>query len=398
MAIIPRRSALPIALMTAALPLSAAMAGDDSTVSVRDLYDGKLMPDEQVEAYRNIDALFPSRTVRASSTPHAFGEREVDIEGFTFTDDDTTYDLYDFMSLNRVSGLIVVHDNDIVFEQYALGNDRDTRWMSMSVVKSIASTLIGAAIEDGHIGSLDDNVVEYVPELAGSGYDGATVEHILLMASGVAWDETYDDPDSDRREMLERQIAQESGAIVQQLAELERVAAPGEVWNYSTGETQLLAAIIEGAVGTSVSDYLSDTLWASYGMEHDAAWWLDGEDGQEIGGSGLLATLRDYARFGQFFLDEGQANDGERILPEGWVEVAGRGHDIGGEPIAYGYSWWPVGDEGAFAAVGIFGQWVFIHPDKNIVIAMSGAQPKSLGFEIVPVSRFFHALADAITE
>ncbi|MBD3894489.1 beta-lactamase family protein [Halomonas sp. ML-15] len=385
-------------LMAAALPVSGAVASDTSSGSVRNLYDGRLMPDEQVNAYRNIDALFPTRVVPASSSPHKFGERSVTLDDFTFTDDDTTYDLYDFMSLNRVSGLIVVHDNDIVLEQYALGNDRDTPWMSMSVVKSIASTLIGAAIQDGHIGSLDDNVVQYVPELEGSAYDGVSVEHILLMASGVAWDETYDDPDSDRREMLERQISQEQGSIIEQMATLERVGDPGEVWNYSTGETQLLAAIIEGAVGTSVSDYLSETLWASYGMEHDAEWWLDAEDGQEIGGSGLLATLRDYARFGQFILDERHNDNGQGVLPDGWVDTAGRTHEVGGETVPYGYSWWPVGDEGAFAAVGIFGQWVFVHPDKNMVIAMTGAQPKSLGFEIVPVSRFFHALTDVITE
>ncbi|MFB9865854.1 serine hydrolase domain-containing protein [Vreelandella sulfidaeris] len=385
-------------LIAAALTLvsaeSLAQSSEQSHSEVRKLYSGQMMPDEQVELSRHIDRLFPTRTVKASSAPHEFGTRNASLDDFSLTHEGVTYDIYDFMALNRVSGLMAVHDNDVVFEQYALGNTPDTRWMSMSIAKSISSTLIGAALKDGHIESLDDAVSKYVPVLNGSVYDDVTVEQILLMASGVAWDETYADPSSQRRQMLEVQLSQESGALLEFMGGLERAQAPGEVWNYSTGETQLLSAIINGAVGKSASEYLSEKIWANYGMEHDAQWWLDSEGGQEIGGSGLLITLRDYARFGQFVLDEYHTPS---VLPEGWVAESARPHEVGGEEVEYGYSWWPEG-EGAFSAVGIFGQWIFVDPDNDMVIAMTSAQPKAEAFEIVPVTEFFHALSDHLAD
>ncbi len=378
------------AALTLVSGASLAQSAEQSQSEVRKLYSGQMMPDEQVALSRHIDRLFPTRTVKAASSPHQFGQRDASLENFSLTHEGVTYDIYDFMALNRVSGLMAVHDNDVVFEQYALGNSAETPWMSMSIAKSISSTLIGAALKDGHIESLDDAVSTYVPELVGSVYDDVSVEHILLMASGVAWDETYADPNSERRHMLELQLEQRPGALLDFMGGLERAGAPGEVWNYSTGETQLLSAIINGAVGKSASEYLSEKIWADYGMETDAKWWLDSEDGQEIGGSGLLITLADYARFGQFVLDEYNAPN---VLPEGWVAESARPHEIGGEEIEYGYSWWPEG-EGAFSAVGIFGQWIFIDPDNDMVISMTSAQPKAEAMEIVPITEFFHALSD----
>ncbi|MCB8888902.1 serine hydrolase domain-containing protein [Vreelandella malpeensis] len=388
---------LHTSLIAGALALSPqafAQSSEQSQEEVRKLYSGRMMPDEQVELSRHIDRLFPTRTVEAAAEPHRFGEREASLENFSLTRDGVTYDIHDFMALNRVSGLIAVHDNDVVFEQYALGNTADTPWMSMSIAKSISSTLIGAALNDGHIESLDDAVTRYVPALEGSVYDDVSVEQILLMASGVAWDETYADPASDRRRMLEVQLAQKPGALLDFMGSLERAAEPGTVWNYSTGETQILSAIINGAVGKSAAEYLSEKIWAGFGMETDAKWWLDSEEGQEIGGSGLLITLRDYARFGQFVLQEYRTPN---VLPEGWVAESARPHEIGGEEVEYGYSWWPEGDN-AFSAVGIFGQWVFIDPDNDMVIAMTGAQPKAEAFEIVPVTQFFHALSDHLAQ
>ncbi|MCS2609769.1 serine hydrolase domain-containing protein [Halomonas dongshanensis] len=379
-----------IATALAFAPYALAQSSEESQRDVRKLYSGRMMPDEQVELSRHIDRLFPTRTVEAAAEPHQFGQRDASLEDFSLTHDGVTYDIYDFMALNRVSGLIAVHANDVVFEQYALGNTPETPWMSMSIAKSISSTLIGAALNDGYIDSLDDPVTRYVPALTGSVYDDVTVEQILRMASGVAWDETYEDPNSQRRQMLEIQLDQRPGALLDFMGGLERAAEPGTVWNYSTGETQLLSAIVNGAVGKSASEYLSEKIWSGYGMAHDAQWWLDSEEGQEIGGSGLLVTLRDYARFGQFALDEYHAPN---VLPEGWMQEAGRPHEIGGEEVEYGYSWWPEGD-GAFSAVGIFGQWVFIDPVNDMVIAMTGAQPKAEAFEIVPVTQFFHALSD----
>jgi hypothetical protein len=316
------------------------------------------------------------------------------LQAFRFESRGKTYDLYDFLSLNRVSGIIVLRDDEVIFEKYFLGNDEKTRWMSMSVVKSITATMVGMAIMDGYIDSLDDAVTKYLTELGGSAYEDVTIRQLLQMASGVEWNETYTDPASDRRAMLEAQIAQRPGGILKLMAALGRAAEPGTRWNYSTGETQVVGALVATATGQNLADYLSRKLWAPFGMESDASWWLESPGGLEIGGSGLSATLRDYARFGLFLLHEGEI-DGVSILPEGWIQEASRPHIIGGETVEYGYMLWPL-DQGAYAAIGIFGQFVVVYPAKNLVIAMWGAQPKPVGTDAVDEYDFFNALADAV--
>jgi CubicO group peptidase (beta-lactamase class C family) len=213
-----------------------------------------------------------------------------------------------------------------------------------------------------------------------------------MMASGVAWNETYTDPGSDRRRMLEAQIGQQPGAILDLMAALPRAAEPGTRWNYSTGETQLVGALVRAATGKPVAEYLSEKLWVPLGMESDATWWLESPEGLEVGGSGLSATLRDYARFGLFLLNDGVIG-GQRVLPEGWVEEASSPKLIGGEEVEYGYMLWPLRGR-SFAAIGIFGQFVFVDPDQRLVVAMWSAQPKPLGRESIDEYLFFEALSD----
>lgn len=370
--------------------------------TVEQIYDGHLTPDLAVSTFRNIDRLFPVRTISGSDNPKALPEALQDLEArVKLETDGATYDLYDFLALDNVAGMIVLKGGEVVYETYQRGNTPDTRWMSMSVAKSITSTLVGIAIKDGKIGSVDDMVVDYVPSLAGSAYDGVSIQDVLLMASGVQWNETYTDPESDRRDLLRAQIAQKPGAAMAVMAALPRAGEPGSVHNYSTGETQVLGEVVYGAVGGSIADYLAEKIWQPYGMEADANWWLDSPDGVEIGGSGFSATLRDYARFGQFFLDEGEI-DGTSILPDGWTEDAGLPHVLSdGTSIEYGLMWWPgwtedsIADK-AYAAIGIEGQNVYINPTKDVVIVTHMAQPKPLGKEPIDPMAFFDAVVAAI--
>ena len=357
---------------------------------VREIYDGTLYPDIQVNTFRNIDRLFPVRIVR-HGTPQPLPADPMPMSDFRFTVGSETFDLYDLLSLNRVSGILIVADGTIRFEKYLLGNGPDTRWMSMSIVKSITSTLIGAAIHDGHIRSIDDPIVDYLPQFKGSAYDGVTVRHLLQMCSGVAWNETYTDPKSDRRHMLELQIAQEPGAILELMASLPRAAEPGTRWNYSTGETHVAGALVRAAVGKPVAEYLSEKIWSRAGMEADANWWLEAPGGLEVGGSGLSATLRDFARFGLFLLNDGVL-DGERVLPEGWIAEASSPKQVGGQTVAYGYMLWPL-HERSYAAEGIFGQFVFVDPDRDLVVAMWSAQPKPVGRHAIDEYEFLKALS-----
>ncbi|MCB2053209.1 MAG: serine hydrolase [Geminicoccaceae bacterium] len=385
----------------------AASAGDyphaDEPIgTVEQIYDGKLTPDLAVATFRNIDRLFPSRRVAAGDTPRPLAEKPVDLEAkVSMRIGDKVYDLYDFLALDNVTGMIVLDDGAVVYETYQRGNTPATRWMSMSVAKSVTSTLVGAAIADGFIDGLDAMVVDYVPALEGSAYDGVSVRDVLMMASGVQWNETYTDPGSDRRDLLRAQIAQEPGAAMAVMAALPRAAEPGTLHNYSTGETQVLGEVVHGAVGKPLADYLSEKIWKLYGMEADAYWWLDSPDGVEIGGSGLAATLRDFARFGQFFLDGGVI-DGKAVLPEGWTEEAGSPKTMpDGSPLAYGYMWWPGWTEdsiadGAFAAIGIQGQNIYVNPTKRVVIATHMAQPKPLGKEPIDPMAMFDAVVAAL--
>lgn len=385
------------------LGLAAGLAGADEQPyphareaigTVRQVYDGHLYPDIQANTFRNIDRLFPTRTVQAGSRPYPLPSSGRPLENFKFASRGKSWDLYDFLSLNRVGGILVVKDGQVCFEKYLLGNTPRTRWMSMSVVKSMTATLVGMAIKDGYIQSLDAPVTDYLPRLHGSAYDGVTVRHLLQMASGVAWNETYTDASSDRRAMLEAQISQRPGAILEVMSKLERAAPPGTRWNYSTGETQVVGALVAAATGKHVADYLAEKIWLPFGMETDANWWLESPDGLEIGGSGFSATLRDYARFGQFMLNGGIV-DGKQTLPEGWIAEATTAKVIDGEAVEYGYMWWPL-DRGAYSAIGIFGQFVYVNPADHLVVAMWSAQPKPVGTDVIDEYDFFNALADAL--
>jgi CubicO group peptidase (beta-lactamase class C family) len=375
--------------------------GSEKIGTVQEVYDGALFPDIQVNTFRNTDRLFSTRTVKRGSTVFPLPVSEKPLKNFRFSSNGKEYDLYDYVSLNRVSGLLVVKDGRIAFETYQLGNSKRTRWMSMSVVKSMTAALIGAAIKDGHIKSIDDPVTKYLPQLNGGAYEGVTVRNLLQMTSGVKWNETYTDPSSDRRRMLEVQNAQTPGGVLELMSKLPRAAPPGTRWNYSTGETHVAGALVRAAVGKPVAEYLSERIWSRFGMESDATWWLESPNGLEVGGSGLSATLRDYARFGLFLLGGGKAGD-EQILPDNWVQEASTPKMVDGKQVNCGYMLWPIPNsagtinEGAFEARGIFGQHVYMNPKERVVVAVWSALPKPMGKETIADNDFFAAVSQAV--
>ncbi len=368
--------------------------------SVREVYDGRLLPDTQINTFRNIHRLFPTRVVSRgdSATPFVYAANSRSpntLSDFAMTEGESSYDLYDVLSLNRVAAIMIVKDDEVQYEQYFMGNTEATRWMSMSLVKTLSVMLIGAAIEDGYIASLQDPVTKYLPEFIGTAYDGVTVEQIIAMTSGVAWNETYTDPASDRRRMLDAQINQEAGAILSLMGNLPRQVTPGTRWNYSTGETHIAGALVHAATGKWAADYLSEKLWIPLGMESEATWWLESADGLEVGGSGLSATLRDYTRIGQFLLHEGVI-EGRRVVPEGFIARAGQRTVVGGEAVDYGYGLWPLHDN-TYAAIGIFGQYIFVDPDLDLVVTIWSAQSKPVNRQGIDEYVFLEALSNYFT-
>ncbi|CAN7512601.1 serine hydrolase domain-containing protein [Caulobacter sp. LjRoot300] len=377
--------------------------GDPAALaSVRDLYAGTLFPDEQIETCRNSERLFPTRTVRRGDRPVSrLPVRQEPFPDLSFESVGKSCDLYDYVSRNRTASLLILKDGQIAFERHQFGNTPRTRWMSMSMAKSFSATLVGAAIQDGLIGGLEDLLTDYLPELRGTSYEGVSVRALLQMSSGVFWTEDQTDPNSTRRAMLELQIGQQPGTILDYMGRLPRVHPPGQVFTYSTGETHVVGALLRAAVGKSLAQYLSEKFWSRLGMEQDAEWWLESPDGLEVAGSGLTATLRDYARFGLFVL-AGGVIDGERILPEGWVKEATSPRVLGGQPVNYGFMWWPqpsragTFEDGAFRAGGIFGQYLYVNPAHRVVIAVWSARSKPLGADAIPDIDFFNAVVEAL--
>lgn len=389
---------LSTALLAAQQPSLPHPHQAESIGTVRQIYDGVLTPGIAVNTFRNIDRLFPTRTITRSSKPMALPPAAVPLRELSFTDAGRLYDLAAYLELNRIAAILVLQDGRVKLERYRFGNTERTRWMSMSIAKSITSTLIGAALKQGYIKSLADPVTRYVPSLIGSAYDGVTVRDVLMMASGVRWNETYTDPSSDRRRLLEAQIAQVPGSALALMKRLPRAAPPGLRHNYNTGETQVAAEILRAAVGRPLATYLSERIWSRFGMEADATWWLESPPpgGIEIGGSGFSATLRDYGRFGLFVLGGGIAA-GDSILPAGWVREATTPKLLrDGAPIDYGYLWWP-GREGAFMAIGIHGQYVYLNPAANVVIVAWGARPHPTQGHVIDDWSFCDAVAAALT-
>lgn len=289
------------------------------------------------------------------------------------------FDINTYFEHQRHSALIIVHNGKIRHEQYGLDFEDSGRWASFSVAKSITSTLVGAAIRDGYINSLDDSIADYITGLKGSVYDKVSIEHLLTMQSGVGWNEDYDDRESDVSLFTQHISDDGRSNLVSYMSSLQRVHQPGAVWNYSTGETNLIGILVSEATGKPLAEYLSEKIWRPYGMQQDANWLLN-KDGIEISGCCIQAATRDYARYGQFILD-GALIDDTQILPEGWIEAATSsqiGHPLFNSKGGYGYQWWTYSD-GTYQAVGIFGQIIHIDPSRQLIIAANSSWTSALG-------------------
>lgn len=300
-----------------------------------------------------------------------------------------------YMADQRSAGLVIIHDGKVRVERYALDFNESGRWTSFSVAKSFTSTLVGAAIQDGYIKSLDDTVSRYIPDLRGSAYDAVTIRQLLTMSSGVRWNEDYEDPNSDVAQFNNAKPDEGVDATVSYLRRLPRAHPAGTVWNYNTGETNLIGVLVSSATGKPLAQYLQEKIWHPAGMEYNATWLL-GRTGHEIAGCCLQAATRDFARFGLFVLANGNVN-GTQIVPETWfAEAITKQHEIGEPGRGYGYQWWTY-DDGAVSARGIFGQGIFIDPARKLVIATHGNWPRaSLGPQPIAREAFYAQVRELI--
>lgn len=232
-------------------------------------FDGTLSPDALVAVMSADQGWFPARTVRRGAAPCPLRRAASGLPPLAIHDHGRCFDLGDYLSVNRITGLLVMKDGAVVAEHYGLGVGPETRWNSCSLAKSVAATLVGIALKQGAISSLDDPVGRYVP--LGGVYAGVSVRQLLRFCSGVQWREEYADPTSDRRRLLDIQCRWEDGGIARHMASLPAATAPGASWVYNTGESYLVGLLMQAATGLPLADYCSEMLWSRWAWNRTPA-------------------------------------------------------------------------------------------------------------------------------
>jgi hypothetical protein len=352
--------------------------------------------------FQHMDQLFATRVVRASGKPWVLpkGQESFDV---SYTYDGKTYTLDQFLEITSTNALLVINNQRIVAEIYRNGSNEKTRFISWSMAKSIVSTLIGIALSEGKIQSIDDPVTKYLPEMEGSGYQGVTIKQLLMMRSGVDWLEIYRFKDPTQlTEVHDNSLVGYKYRWCDYAAKQSKLkTTPGTVFNYSTLDASVLGCILERVVGMKGADYMTEKLWKPAGMERDGYWIMDGppEVGREFFGAGFNATLRDYGRFGLMILNGGVA-DGKQVVPNDWVKQATDGvHEpIAPEaPLGYQYLWWTTPNSKAFMAIGLHHQFIYVDPDTRTVIVKLSATPQPVGREAEHLA-FFRGVVAKFTK
>jgi CubicO group peptidase (beta-lactamase class C family) len=337
-----------------------------------------LSPTAQAYAYRNVDRIFATRPIRRGGKVLEL-QRGKEVSP-RYQADGKMHGVDEYIDRANIAGLLVIKEDKIVLERYALGLQENVRWSSMSTIKSLTSTLVGAALQAGAVASLDDTVSKYIPGLRGCAYDAVTVRNLITMSSGVRWSEDYTDRGSDVNRYSKSLGDKVPGGVLALMRSLKAEHKPGSCFNYNTGDSYVLGSLISAATGKPLADYMSETIWSRLGMEFDAFYTLESEGGQEIGGSRAGIALRDFGRFGVFLLRNGIVNN-KPVLPFDWIEKAGGAFfDLDPETnrygaTGYGYGWW-IDPDGSMVALGFAGQSLYVNRKDKVIMVTLSCQPQ----------------------
>ncbi len=366
--------------VTAAIILiaAAAVVVEWHTISRIIFVNGLFSGADQTENFRKSSSNFPGRIIHKAAQPYTFAHGSPLSLPECFINRGKSENTADFLATTDTTGLLILKDDAVVFEQYWRGNTASTPWAAWSVSKSFTSVLVGIAVHDGLIRSIEDPITRYVPELKGSAYDGARIKDALQMSSGARWNEDYSDRQSDVNR-FGRTFAL-GGSLDEFAGTLTREFAPGTFNRYNSMDAQVLGMILRRTAGKSQSEYLQEKIWSPLGMESDAYWVTD-DKGMEFAAGGLNATLRDFAKLGRLYLNDGRWN-GAQIVPAEWVHASvtpDAPHLMPGKRASsdsawgYGFQWWVPDNSGAYSAVGIYNQFVYVNPALHLVIAKTSA-------------------------
>ena len=333
---------------------------------------------DHIAEFQNMGSLFPVKLIRKSDHPFTFPQGTQISLPSHYLYMDKVKDSASFLQEVDATGFLVLHSDRVVYENYWRGTKPTTKTIGWSVTKSFVSALMGIAIAEGKIRSLQDSVTQYVPELKGSAYDGVRLKDVLQMSSGASWNEDYSNWNSDINRWA--RVFALGSSLDQFITTLKREHAPGTYHRYNTMDTQVLGFVLRRATGVSNSDYLESKLWEPLGMQDDALWITDNDD-KELAAGGLNATLRDFAKLGELYLHIGVWN-GLQIVPSAWVAASvtpdaphlkpGK-RSTSHEVMGYGMQWWIPDNDGDYAAMGVFNQFIYVNPQLQLVIAQTSA-------------------------
>ena len=329
----------------------------------------------------NMGSIFlESPAIKSSDEPYRFTNEPFELPDSYFFEGEKL-SLQEGIAHFHTDGLLILHDGKVLFEQYWNGNTKDSKHISFSVAKSYLSALVGIAFDENLINSMDDTVEKYLPEFKGTGYEGVTIKNLLQMSSGIAFNEDYADPNSDINKFGR---ATAKGMSFKEFAMgLKNGREQGTYNHYVSLDSQVLALIVEAVTNMPLRDYLYKKIWSKIGTESDA-YYITDNSGADMALGGLNATLRDYAKFGYLYLNNGSWM-GEQIVPRQWVidsHTPDAPHlmpDAGDNELSsnewgYGYQWWVPGNPLTdYTAHGIFNQFIYVDPETNVVIAKTSS-------------------------
>jgi CubicO group peptidase (beta-lactamase class C family) len=344
-------------------------------------------PMNRVGAFSHLDALLPCRQIKCAATPWNFKRSAADIQ---YSHKGTRYSLTDYLARNPVTGLLIAKDDEILFEHYQYGRTDRDRLTSRSMAKSIVGMLIGIAISEGAIKSVEDTAETYVPEFRGTEYGKTPIRDLLHMSSGIYFGEESDNGRDLNRLWLDlmggyrREYAGEAKGTIGGIVQFNRrIAPPGTRFFYASIEVDVLAVVLHYAVGKSASEYLQEKLWLPMGSEANAS-WLVGAQGFEVAHGFFNAVLRDYARLGRLLAHDG-ARDGKQIIPAQWMIDATtlRASDAYLAPgkadptFGYGYFLWLLPwAKRQFALFGDYGHRICVDPTSKLVMVQTAVDEK----------------------
>lgn len=333
--------------------------------------------DDRRLPYRTMETIYPSRAIEAPEVATTFPRalRDLDI---SYAWEEGSWSFDDYAERRKVQGILVLKDGQVVMERYLGEAGPGDRFTSWSVAKSWISTLIGIALKEGKIESLDDKAADYAPSYHGTDYGDTSIRHLLMMSSGIDFNENYEERGSDIRKLFFNTFLLNRD-VDDTVRSFPRNRPAGEDFDYISTNTQVLTAVLRGAYGQPLIEIVSEKLAQPLGMT-GGTWLTDrhGEGAKELGYCCLQLTLEDYAKLGQLYVQDGVLGE-ERILPEGWREFVStppqESHEPAGEGrLGYGMHFWVLGgDEGAFTMQGYDGQFVHMDPEEGVVIVMASA-------------------------